>query len=197
MRTCIAILLACAAPSRALAGQWSLSPEVGLTAFSGSSRDSGGVRVGPTRATVVALRFGRESPRLGFGIRVLTGSSGFGASNGDLTVIQEHQLQLIEVAALVSRGVTRIGTSSRIGLEAGPALDIWAPQDGGTRTRIGAVAAVVWAFPVTSRLDAALRLEGALTGSLFDRADLPPHVERRSTWRRGVGFALVRHMGRQ
>jgi hypothetical protein len=192
MRTCIAILLACAVPAPALAGQWSLAPEVGLTAFSGSSRDSGGVRVGPTRATVVGLRFGRELPRVGFGVRVLTGSSGFGATDGDLSVIQEHQLRLVEVAGLLSWHVARVGTSSRLGLEAGPALDIWVPQDASTRSRVGAVAAVVWTFPVTARLDAAVRVEGTLTGSLFDAADLPAGAERRATWRRGVGFALRR-----
>lgn len=194
MRTYIALLLACAAPAPALAAQWSLAPEVGLTAFSGSSRDTGGVRVGPTRATAVALRFGWESPRLGFGLRVLTGSSGFGASDGDLTVIQEHQLRLIELAGLVAWRVARVGTSSRLGIEAGPALDVWAPEQGSTRTRLGAALAVVWAFPVTPRLDAAVRLEGVLTPSLFDTADLPDGAERRSTWRRGVSFALSRRV---
>lgn len=194
MRTCIALLLAFAAPAPGLAGQWSLAPEVGVTAFSGSGRDSGGLRVGPTRATAVALRFGRESPHVGFGVRVLTGASGFGASDGDLTVIQEHQLRLIEVAGLVAWRVARVGTSSRLGIEAGPALDIWAPQQASTRTRLGAVLAVVWAFPVTPRLDAAVRLEGALTPSLFDAADLPSGAERRSTWRRGVSFALSRRL---
>ncbi len=194
MRICIALLLAVAAPAPALAGQWSLAPEVGLTAFSGSSRDSGGLRVGPTRATAVALRFGRESPHVGFGLRVLTGSTGFGASDGELTVVQEHQLRLIEVAGLMAWRVAPIGTSSRLGIEAGPALDIWVPEQASTRSRLGAVLAVVWAFPVTPRLDAAVRLEGALTPSLFDTADLPEGAERRSTWRRGVSFALSRRL---
>jgi hypothetical protein len=194
MRTCIVMLLAFAAPAPALAGQWSLAPEVGLTAFSGSSRDSIGVRVGPTRATAVALRFGWESPRLGVGLRVLTGSTGFGASDGDLTVIQEHQLRLIEVTGLVAWRVARVGTASRLGIEAGPALDIWTPEQASTRTRLGAVLAVVWAFPVTPRLDAAVRLEGAITRSLFDAADLPDGAERRTTWRRGVSFALSRRL---
>jgi hypothetical protein len=194
MRTCIALLLAYAATAPALFGQWSLTPEVGLTAFSGSGRDSGGLRVGPTRATAVALRFGRESPHVGFGLRVLTGSTGFGASDGELTVIQEHQLRLIEVAGLIAWRVARVGTSSRLGIEAGPALDIWAPEQASSRTRLGAVLAVVWAFPVTPRLDAAVRLEGALTPSLFAVADLPDGAERRSTWRRGVSFALSRRL---
>src|SRR5215471_2508319 len=128
MRTCIAILLALAPPA-ALAGQWSLTPEVGLAAFSGTSRDSAGVRLGPTRASVVALRVGRESQHLGVGLRVLTGSTGFGATDGDITVIQEHQLRLVEFAGLLSWKVARVGTSSRVILEAGPALDIWSPKD--------------------------------------------------------------------
>ncbi len=193
MRTCIAILLACAAPAPPLVGQWSIAPEVGLTAFSGSSRDTGGVRLGPTRATVVGLRFGRESPRFGLGLRLLTGSTGVGATDGDLTVIQEHQLRLFEVAGFLSWHLGPIGTASRLGLEAGPVLDIWMPEGVSSRSRVGVGAAAVWAFPVTQRLDAALRLEGTLTGSLFDPADLPPSVAARPTWRRGVGWALRWH----
>lgn len=194
MRTCLALLLVCAATAPALPGQWSLTPELGLIAFSGSGRDSGGLRVGPTRATAVALRIGRESPHVGFGVRVLTGSTGFGATDGEITVIQEHQLRLIEVAGLVAWRVARVGTSSRLGIEAGPALDIWAPEQASTRTRLGAVLAVAWTFPVTPRLDAAVRLEGALTPSLFDAADLPGGAERRNTWRRGVSLALSRRL---
>jgi hypothetical protein len=193
MRTCIAMLLACAALAPPLVGQWTIAPEVGLTAFSGSSRDSGGVRLGPTRATVVGLRVGRESPRFGWGLRVLTGSTGVGATDGDLTVIEEHQLRLVEVAGFLSWQVARLGTASRLGVEAGPALDFWVPPGGSARSRVGAVAALSWAFPVSPRLDAALRLEGTLTGSLFDPADLPPSAERRATWRRGAGFALRWH----
>jgi hypothetical protein len=192
MRTCIAMLLALTAPPT-LAGQWSLTPEVGLTAFSGSARDSSGLRVGPTRATVIGLRFGRETRATGIGVRVLTGSTGFGATDGDLTVIQEHQLRLVEIAGFFSWHVAQIGTASRLRLEAGPVLDVWMPQDASSRSRFGAVAALSWAFPVSPRLDAALRLEGTLTGSLFDAADLPPSAERRPTWRRGAGFALRWH----
>jgi hypothetical protein len=192
MRTCIAMLLALTAPAP-VAGQWSLTPEVGLTAFSGSSRDSGGVRIGPTRATVIGLRFGRETRASGIGLRILTGSTGFGATDGDLTVIQEHQLRLVEVAGFVSWHVAHIGTASRLGLEAGPVLDVWMPQGASSRSRFGAVAALSWAFPVSPRLDAALRLEGTLTGSLFDQADLPPSAERRATWRRGAAVALRWH----
>jgi hypothetical protein len=192
MRTCIAMLLALTAPAP-VAGQWSLTPEVGLTAFSGSSRDSGGVRIGPTRATVIGLRFGRETRASGIGLRILTGSTGFGATDGDLTVIQEHQLRLVEVAGFVSWHVAQIGTASRLGLEAGPVLDVWMPQGASSRSRFGAVAALSWAFPVSPRLDAALRLEGTLTGSLFDPADLPPSAERRATWRRGAAVALRWH----
>jgi hypothetical protein len=189
MRTCIAMLFALTAPA-ALAGQWSLTPEVGLTAFGGSSRDSGGVRIGPTRATVFGLRLGRESPRLSVGLRILTGSTGIGATDGDLTVIQEHQLQLLEFAGVFSWRVAQIGSASRLGLEAGPVLDVWMPQGASSRSRFGAVAALAWAFPVSPRLDAALRLEGTLTGSLFDAADLPAGAERRATWRRGASLAL-------
>ena len=196
MRTCIAILLVGVAAAPALAGQWSIAPEVGLVAFAGTSRDSAGVRIGPTRATVIGLRFGRETVRSGVGVRVLTGSTGFGATDGNLTVIQEHQLRLFEVAGFFSWHLRQIGAASRLGLELGPVLDVWMPQGASSQSRIGGVAALSWAFPVSPRLDAALRLEGAVTGSLFDANALPPSAERKATWRRGVGFALRWHESR-
>lgn len=193
MRTCIALLLVGVVSGRSLAGQWSIAPEIGLAAFSGSGRDSGGLRVGPTRATVIGLRLGHASRRAGVGVRILTGSTGFGATDGDLTVIQEHQLRLLEIAGVVSWHLARVGTASRLGLEAGPALDVWTPTGGSSRSRVGGMAALVWALPVTPRLDAALRVEGALTASLFDPADLPASAEARATWRRGVTLALAWH----
>ena len=196
MRICLASLLACAALAAPLPGQWTVAPEVGLTAFSGSSRDTAGARLGPTRATVVALRIDRESRRFGVGLRLLTGSTGIGATDGDLTVIQEHQLRVFEIAGIVSWHVMRVGSTSRLGLEAGPVLDVWTADGASTRDRVGAVAALSWAFPVSQRLDVALRLEGTRTSSLFDSGDLPPSVESRPTWRRGVGVALRWHEAR-
>lgn len=190
MRTCLAVTLVLAAVAAPLPGQWSLTPEIGLSSFSGSGRDSSGLRMGPTRATVLAMRFGWASSRLAVGVRVLTGSSGLGASDGNFTVIQEHQVRLVELAGLVGWRVVRVGTASRLGFEAGPALAVWAPTEAATRSRLGAVAAAVWAFPVAARLDALVRVEAALTPSLFDAADLPSGATRRATWRRGTGLAL-------
>src|SRR5260221_981733 len=140
MRICIAMALALAGPAT-LAGQWTLTSEVGLTAFSGSARDSSGLRVGPTRATVLGLRFGRESRNSGIGLRILTGSSGFGATDGDLTVIPEHQLRPVEVAGFFSWQLGQIGTASRLGFAAGPVFDGWMPQGATSRSRFGRGAA--------------------------------------------------------
>ncbi len=194
MRICIAIVLILAAHATVLPAQWSLTPEVGLAAFGGSGRDSSGLRMGPTRATTVALRFGWQSPHLGAGIRVLAGSSGLGISDGNLSVIQEHQIRLFEVAGVLSWPLARIGTSSRLRLETGPALDIWAPEQASTRSRMGAIAAALWIFPVSPRLEAMVRFEAALSRSLFGAADLPDGAARRNTWRRGVSFALARQL---
>src|SRR5262249_57491351 len=116
------ILVGGVATARALAGQWSVAPEVGLVAFAGTSRDSAGVRIGPTRSTVIGLRFGRETARGGVGLRILTGSTGFGATDGDLTVIQEHQLRLLEGAGVGSWRLRRGGTARRGRPGPGPGL---------------------------------------------------------------------------
>ena len=194
MRTCLALLLAVTRFPASLAAQWSIAPEVGLAAYSGSARDSGGLRVGPTRSTTLALRVGWEGSRWGAGVRLLYGSTGIGASDGDLTVIQEHQVRLYEIAGLVSLRVTRGGAGSELRLEAGPAYDHWAPTAAANRSRIGAQAGAEWSFPVTQRLVAAVRITGTLSASMFDEGDVPPGAVRRPTWRRGVCFAVRRRL---
>jgi hypothetical protein len=194
MRARIGILLILSTLPAPVVAQWSVAPEIGLAAFSGSARDSGGLHVGPTRSTTVAFRVGWEGRRVGAGLRLLYASSGIGASNGDFTVIQEHQVQLFEIATVATLRVARVGSASVVRLEAGPVADVWAPAEAGNRTRFGALLAAAWFFPITQRLAASIRVEGTLSTSLFDAADLPPGAERRSTWRRGVAFAVRRRL---
>lgn len=194
MRARIGILCLLSALPVRLVAQWSVASEIGLAAFSGSARDSGGLHVGPTRSTTLALRVGWEGRRAGAGVRLLYGSSGIGASNGDLTVIQEHRVQLFEIATVATLVVARVGAGSVLRLEAGPVADVWAPAEAGNRTRVGALAAVAWLFPTSQRFAASIRVEGTLSTSVFDAIDLPPGAERRSTWRRGVAFAVRRRL---
>jgi hypothetical protein len=74
-------------------------------------------------------------------------------------------------------------------MEVGPALHLW-DFDGEYRKRIGATAALLYEWPVVRKLTGAIRLEGMLSPSWFDAADVPPEFERHATWRYGVGLGL-------
>jgi len=71
----------------------------------------------------------------------------------------------------------------------GPSLHLWKSEDE-TRSRAGAVAAAAYEWPVARRLSGAIRIEGILSKSWFDAGDLPSELERRVTWRYGVGLGL-------
>ena len=85
--------------------------------------------------------------------------------------------------------VAGIGSSGAVRLELGPSLHLWKSEDE-MRSRAGAVVAAAYEWPVVGRLTGAIRLEGILSKSWFDPGDLPSELERRATWRYGVGLGL-------
>jgi hypothetical protein len=72
---------------------------------------------------------------------------------------------------------------------AGPAIDFWT-FDGERRNRVGGRAAAVVEWPLASALTGSLRVNGVLSGSVFDAADTPSGVERRATRRFGIAVGL-------
>jgi hypothetical protein len=85
--------------------------------------------------------------------------------------------------------VAGIGSSGAVKLELGPSLHLWR-SDSETRSRAGAIGAAAYEWPVTRRFSGAIRVEGILSKSWFDPGDLPSELERRATWRYGVGLGL-------
>jgi hypothetical protein len=96
---------------------------------------------------------------------------------------------LIEVATLVAVRVRGIGPSGAIRAETGPALHLWKVGDD-FRSRIGALGAVAYEWPVAGRFSGAIRLEGTVSKSWFEEGDLPPEYDLRLTWRYGMTLGL-------
>ena len=71
----------------------------------------------------------------------------------------------------------------------GPSLHLWKGDDE-FRQRAGAIVAAVYEWPVATRLSGAIRIEAMIAKSWFDAGDLPAELERRATWRYGVGVGL-------
>jgi len=191
MRICaLAMLVTLAAVTRPAAAQWYVGLELGAAQYGGSARDtSGNPHAGPGGATTVGLRVERSIGRLRGALRLSYGKPGFSVSGEGIRITDKTAGQLIESAALVSFRVGGIGPSGAVRAELGPALHLWKVGDE-FRARLGAVGAAAYEWPVAGRFSGAIRLEGALSKSWFDAADLPPEYERRVTWRYGVTSGL-------
>lgn len=191
MRICaVAMLVTLAAVTRPAAAQWYVGLELGAAHYGGSARDtSGNPHAGPGGATTVGLRVERSIGRLRGALRFSYSKPGFSVSGEGISITDKTAGQLIESAALVSFRVGGIGPSGAVRAELGPALHLWKFGEE-IRARPGAVGAAAYEWPVTARFTGAIRVEGIMSPSWFDAADLPPEYERRVTLRYGVTLGL-------
>ncbi len=173
----------------AVAAQWSVSVELGVARFGGTSRDSGGATVGPYRPTTFGLRLERGSGHARAAVGVLRATTGLVAEGQGVAVVQYGVGSLWEIAPELSLGVARFGTGVEARVEAGPAIDFW-NFDGEHRNRVGGRVAAVVQWPLARALMGSLRVSGVLSKSVFDAADTPSDVERRATRRFGVALGL-------
>lgn len=190
-RVALSLLLAAAHPSLAVA-QWSLAPEVGIVGFGHSARDTAaGIELGSTRVTAFGFRLARQGTPIGIAVRLRYGTSGLAATDGDITVIQEHTFKLYDISAIAAWRLTRLGVGTVL-LESGPVASIWKAKGGESRTRVGASAALALQIAMTPRYTGTIRAEVGISPSMFDQVDLPAGVERRATWRTGVAIEVGR-----
>jgi hypothetical protein len=173
-------------------GQWRIGLEIATARYGGSAHDtsSGGgpPTFRPGDATMVGVRVERVSRRMGAAVRASIGTPGIAGSGTSLTISDKSAGQLIEVATLVAVRVGGIGPSGAVRAELGPALHLWNVDE--IRTRISALGAVAYEWPVVGRFSGAIRLEGAVSKSWFEQGDLPPEYDLRLTWRYGVTLGL-------
>jgi hypothetical protein len=191
-RLSLSLLMAAAFP-KLVAAQWSVAPELGIVSFGRSARDTAaGLDLGPTSATAFGFRVARSWPRMGIALRFRYGTSGLAATDGNITVIQEHAFKLYDISSLASWRLAEIAVGTTLQLEAGPVLSIWKAKGGESRARAGVSAALALRIGMGPRYIAAIRVEGGVSPSVFDATDVPTGVERRTAWRRGLAIAIGR-----
>ncbi len=173
--------------------QWDVGFEISTTHYRGSSRaatDSGGpTTLRPGNATTFGVRMDRAVGRVRLGVQASYARVGLTAAAPHLTLTDNSVGQLVEGQLLVNFQVVGIGSSGAIRAELGPSLHLW-KSDQEMRPRAGALGAVAYEWLVVTRLSGAIRVEGILSKSWFDPGDLPSELERRVTWRYGVGLGL-------
>ena len=192
-RTLSLLLLAVVPPPGTAAAQWSLAPELGIVNFGRSARDtSTGLDLGPSSGTAFGFRVGHQRGRWGITLRLRYGATGLAATDGDLTVIQEHTFKLYDISSVVTWRLARFGPAAMVQAEAGPVLSVWKASSGENRTRGGASAALALRIDMTPRYFVSIRGEGGISPSVFDVVDLPASVVRRTPWRRGMAIEVGR-----
>src|SRR6266576_4301631 len=193
MRWSMALLALVAVTTAPATAQWHVGFEISTTHYRRSSRDtanSGGPDTfRPADATQLGVRVDRAVGRARLALRASYASVGLTAAGPGLVLIDNSTGQLLEGQLLANFQVVGIGSSGAIRAEVGPSLHLWKSEDE-TRSRGGVVAAAAYEWPVARRFSGAIRIEGILSKSWFDPGDLPSELERRVTWRYGVGLGL-------
>jgi len=193
MRVRAAVLIFMAVIAVPVAAQWNVGLEINATHYRGSSRaatdSSGPTRVRPADATTFGVRVDRAIRRARLGLHVSYATVGLTASAPDLTLTDNSSGEVFEGQLLLNFQVVGIGSSGAVRMELGPSLHLW-KADSENRSRAGAVAAAAYEWPIATRFSGAIRLEGLLSKSWFDPGDLPSELERRVTWRYGIGLGL-------
>ena len=188
-----AVLIFTAVIAVPVAAQWNVGLEINATHYRGSSRaatdSSGPTRVRPADATTFGVRVDRAIRRARLGLQVSYATVGLTASAPDLILTDNSSGEVFEGQLLLNFQVAGIGSSGAVKMELGPSLHLWKAESE-SRSRAGAVAAAAYEWPVANRFSGAIRLEGMLSKSWFDPGDLPSELERRVTWRYGVGLGL-------
>lgn len=193
MRPLVVLALLVALPGAAVLGQWHVGLEFGSTRYGGSARDtsngSGPSTFRPGAAPVIGLRVERMMGRLGAALRVSYAKPGLAVEGDDLAVVDKSSGELFEVATPVAARVGGIGPSGAIRAELGPALHLWKFGDD-IHSRLGALGAMAYEWPVAGRFSGAIRVEGVVSRSWFEDGDLPPEYDLRPTLRYGVTLGV-------
>jgi len=193
MRRLIVVVALIAALGNSANGQWFVGVEVGAARFGGSAHDtsngSGPPRFRPGDVPTIGLRLERGLGRFGVALKASYGKPGLSALGQGLIVTDKSSGQLIELATLVAVRVGGIGPSGAVRAEIGPALHLWKFGDD-MHSRVSALGALAYEWPVGGRFSGAIRLEGMLSRSWFEEGDLPPEYDLRLTWRYGVTLGL-------
>lgn len=183
------ILLALTQGAAPVAAQWSLSAEIGVAGFSGTSRDSTGASVGPFRPTTFAIQVDRETGPARLGLMVLYAAPGLAGRQGNELIVQYGVISLWEIAPTLSVRLARFGAGGAAWVEAGPAVDLW-QFDNEHRHRVGARAGVAFEWPLARSLSGSLRAGGVVSGSMVDASDVPADVDRVATRRLGIAVGV-------
>ena len=178
-------------PARA-EGQWRVGLGIRAPRFSGGAVEPAtGRSLRPYRPTVLEIGLDRVGRRAGVGVWFHYASSSLAFEGADALSAVKDALTVYGAEPFVSVRLTGVGSDGVLQITGGPLLEVWKLADAGSRSRVGAAAAVELTMPFGGRWSGVARMGGAVTpASPFTRADLDPALEPRALWRREVAASL-------
>jgi hypothetical protein len=178
--------------ARPATAQWEAGVGLRAPRFSGGAVEPAtGRSLRPYRPTMIEAGLDRVGRRVGVGVWVHYASSSLALEGSDGLSAVKDALTVYGAEPFVALRVTRVGPDGVLRVTGGPLLEVWKLPDVGSRTRIGAAAAVELAMPFGGRWSGVARVGGAVTpSSPFTRDDLDPSLEPRALWRREVAASI-------
>jgi hypothetical protein len=193
------LLLCVLASVRQLAGQrpWALTFEATRGAYSPAARDTSTPPAiieawSPTQFTFRLERSGRNH---GVAIAISYMHAPLGGSIEDVTLLVRNQIEMIEIAPEWRYRLILAQRGARLVTHIGPIADGWGPNLEPIRWRIGGMAGLTLAFPLTERWEVGIRSDFAITGSYLRPEDDDDQIDVEPTMRRTrIGLGITRRV---
>jgi hypothetical protein len=191
-RIAFLLVLSLAGASREAPAQWALTAEIGAARFWGASAEigGGGLSFRPYRPTIFGLGIERQRGRLGLGVRLQYAGASLALEGKDALAAVKGALDIYGFSPELSVVAKRFPSAVQLRLSGGPLVELWDVGTGASHTRVGAQAGLGLHVPVSGRIIAGLRLNGAVTPSPFTTGDLAAGYEPRTLWRRAMSVSL-------
>lgn len=175
--------------------RWTIGVDVGRAHTGGTSRDTAS---GDNRAfrssssTVWSVRASRQVGGLALGLVGSYGTAGFALEGPDFLVVDRTvRFTFYQLAPVIEIPLTGLGTDGRLVLTGGPVVALWRLTDQPNRTRLGGRLGLSLPVWFGQALAGVVRLDGVVTGSVFEEGELPVEFIRPATWRVQVSLGVL------
>lgn len=174
---------------------WTVGIDVGRAHTGGTSRDtaSGDERAfRPFHSTVWSLHGSHRVGGFALGLIGSYGTAGFALEGPDLLLVDRTvRFTFYELAPVIGIPLTGLGNDGLLTLTGGPVVALWRLTDQPDRTRLGARLGLSLPVWFGQALGGVVRLDGVVTPSVFEEAELPPEFILPATWRVQVSLGLL------
>ncbi len=176
---------------------WGITFEATRGAYSPAAHDTGSppATVEAWSPTQFSLRLERSGTRHGVAVAISYMHAPLGGSVEEITVLIRSRVEMVEIAPEWRYLLAAPASGARWVLHLGPVFDGWGPSAEPIRWRVGGMAGVTLAFPLSPRWEVGIRSDFAMTGSYFRPEDDDDEIDVEPTMRRTrIGLGITRRL---